>query len=321
MILIPCCLFAYEIANITASAQPKLVDFDDMLIDRPSLFTHVAIVPKTKPCKSMVPEANSSSPPPTVNVLIPTVNVLIPTINPLLKKMAKASPSVPPPSKKAKKVAPSKKKPSKILARDSLDEESAERSGYGSLVSTAGIKHSLSYPRSASRFGGEEMAAQYTPLVDPCVAFAQVMKHINQAINGAFVLARRVGHLALENSSLNYKLEGMKKAISFNNNLNKELDRECRDQKEKLEKLRYDELKCAKADDIINSSKVLAQTKSDVEMALASTAAKAEMDRIQFANSTMRSFLSSPAYEKKMGANVEHIFILSWPVPLRDSPT
>ncbi|GAA0186519.1 hypothetical protein LIER_33807 [Lithospermum erythrorhizon] len=112
MILIPCFLFADEIANIAASAEPKLVDFNDMLMDRLSLFTRVAIVPKTKPRKSMVLEATSSSPPPTVNVHIPM-------INPLLKRMAMTSPSVPPPSKKAKKAAPSKKKVSKILAHDS----------------------------------------------------------------------------------------------------------------------------------------------------------------------------------------------------------
>ncbi|GAA0162188.1 hypothetical protein LIER_18334 [Lithospermum erythrorhizon] len=108
---------ADEIADIAASTEPKLVDFDDMLMDSPSLFTRVAIVPKKKPRKCMIQEPSSISPPPTNNVHIPA-------INPLLKRMATTSPSVPLPSKKAKKMAPSKKKASQVLARDSSDEES-----------------------------------------------------------------------------------------------------------------------------------------------------------------------------------------------------
>ncbi|GAA0159122.1 hypothetical protein LIER_15977 [Lithospermum erythrorhizon] len=104
-----------EIANIAASVEPQLVDFDDILVDRPSLVTCVAIATKTKPRESMVPEATST---PSTN------NVPILVINPLLKRMATAAPSASQPSKKAKKTAPPNKKATQVLARDSLDEES-----------------------------------------------------------------------------------------------------------------------------------------------------------------------------------------------------
>ncbi|GAA0176170.1 hypothetical protein LIER_29213 [Lithospermum erythrorhizon] len=102
-----------EISSIAASTQPQLVSFDNMLMDRPSLFTRVAIVTKTKPRESFLSKVVSSSPPPTTTVPIPA-------INPFLKRMATAAPSMPPP-KKAKKAVPSKKK---VLARDTSSEES-----------------------------------------------------------------------------------------------------------------------------------------------------------------------------------------------------
>ncbi|GAA0167947.1 hypothetical protein LIER_22779 [Lithospermum erythrorhizon] len=83
-----------KIANIVVSTEPKLVDFDDMLIDHPSLFARVAIIMKTKPRESVVPESISTSPPSTNNVLIPA-------IDPLLKRMATASLSMPPLSNSA----------------------------------------------------------------------------------------------------------------------------------------------------------------------------------------------------------------------------
>ncbi|GAA0164304.1 hypothetical protein LIER_19972 [Lithospermum erythrorhizon] len=170
----------------------------------------------------------------------------------------------------------------------------------------------------------KEMAAQYTPLVDPYAAFAQAMKHINQAVNGAFVLARRADHLLLDNSSLRYKVEGMKNAISFKNNLNKEPDKEYKDQKAKFEEearrivkltenlpqeevaakarsVERVQLERAKVDEAVKASEALAQVKRDAEAALVSAATKADADRINFANSTLRSFIYSPAYEKKVG--------------------
>ncbi|GAA0146292.1 hypothetical protein LIER_06284 [Lithospermum erythrorhizon] len=46
-----------ELVNIAFSQASQLVDFNVMLMDRPSLFTWVAITTKTKPCESLVHEA------------------------------------------------------------------------------------------------------------------------------------------------------------------------------------------------------------------------------------------------------------------------
>ncbi|GAA0170792.1 hypothetical protein LIER_24976 [Lithospermum erythrorhizon] len=244
-----------ELVNIAASKEPQLVDFDDMLMDRPSLFARVPIITKTKPRESMIPEATSTSPPPTSVVHTPT-------INPLLKRMETVAPSVPPPQKKTKRTAPQKKK---VLARDSSSVESPNREVQPTVgivatptnvvtldSSTTVFDHGVNRQREANenceasaqvpqfpKYNGlylakpyevpnleltnespwgarkfhfhlpkpllsKEMAAQYTPLVDPYAAFAHAMKHINQA-------------------------------IGFKNNLDKGLDNECKDQKAKLE--------------------------------------------------------------------------------------
>ncbi|GAA0156183.1 hypothetical protein LIER_38229 [Lithospermum erythrorhizon] len=65
-----------KIANIAASAERQLVDFDDMLMDNPSLFTRLAIVTKTKSRDAMIHEATSTSPPPTNSAPTPTINPL-----------------------------------------------------------------------------------------------------------------------------------------------------------------------------------------------------------------------------------------------------
>ncbi|GAA0157401.1 hypothetical protein LIER_14676 [Lithospermum erythrorhizon] len=104
----------------------------------------------------------------------------------------------------------------------------------------------------------KELAAPYSELVDPYAAFAQTAKHFNQAINGAFLLARRADHLAVDNNSLRYK--------------------------------------------------EVVQVKQDADLALASAVAEAESARIHFANSTLLSFLSSPAYEKKVGSECAAYF-------------
>ncbi|GAA0172206.1 hypothetical protein LIER_26073 [Lithospermum erythrorhizon] len=114
-----------ELVAIDASKEPQLVDFDDMLMDRPSLFTRVPIVTKTKLRESMIPEAISTSP--------PTNTIPAPTINPILKRKATVAPSAPPPLRKAKKNAPPPKK--KVLARDSLSEGSQTHG----LQPTAGV--------------------------------------------------------------------------------------------------------------------------------------------------------------------------------------
>ncbi|GAA0174433.1 hypothetical protein LIER_27823 [Lithospermum erythrorhizon] len=110
------------------------------------------------------------------------------------------------------------------------------------------------------------MAAQYTPLVDPYAAWAQSMKHITQA--------QKV------------KLEEETQRV-------KELTEE-----------RAQERDAAKA---WSAKKTQLEDERDnlqkrAEAALLFAAAKAETDRIHFANSTVRSFISSPAHEKKMGS-------------------
>ncbi|GAA0166313.1 hypothetical protein LIER_40167 [Lithospermum erythrorhizon] len=60
------------------------------------------------------------------------------------------------------------------------------------------------------------------------------MKQFNQAINGAFVLARRADHLAVDNNSLRYKVESMKKSLTLKSNLNLELDKKCKEFKVEL---------------------------------------------------------------------------------------
>ncbi|GAA0165999.1 hypothetical protein LIER_40100 [Lithospermum erythrorhizon] len=61
-------------------------------------------------------------------------------------------------------------------------------------------------------------------------------------------------------------------------------------------------------DDVIKTSEGLAQCKRDAETALASATVKAETDRIYFTNHTVPSFISSPAYEKKVGSECTSYF-------------
>ncbi|GAA0155546.1 hypothetical protein LIER_13250 [Lithospermum erythrorhizon] len=87
---------------MASSQVPQLVDFNDMLMDRPSVFTLVAITTKMKPRESLVPEAVASSP--------LASGTSLPTPSPL---------------KKAKKPSEAqKKKKSQPLTRDSSDEGS-----------------------------------------------------------------------------------------------------------------------------------------------------------------------------------------------------
>ncbi|GAA0174432.1 hypothetical protein LIER_27822 [Lithospermum erythrorhizon] len=172
-----------ELANITAFREPQLVDFDDMLMDRPSIFTRMAITTKTKPRESLLNEVTFTYPPAT-SVVLPT-----PSINPLLKRMASDAPSASQPSKKAKKSSDPKQKTTQVSARDSSGDESQVHkiqpptgvvvpssmnvvtldssttiSDQGlhrqvlvdtNRFSSTGVEHSLSYSCSADRLGGE----------------------------------------------------------------------------------------------------------------------------------------------------------------------
>ncbi|GAA0157435.1 hypothetical protein LIER_14703 [Lithospermum erythrorhizon] len=351
----------YELVNIAASKAPQLVDFDDMLMERPFLFTRVAITPKTKPRESLIPEAVSSSPSAT-GVALPT-----PSINPLLKRMASDAPTTSQPSKRAKKSLLVQKKSIQVKARDSSGEGSrhqiaqspTEAAVTRSNVVTLGSSTTpsdkdldrkmettdtrLSLPQelnipfpspfqqvvveeevlpsrgkavckaqgeeagpSAPRFPKysglylakpykipnlevkndspwgahkfhfhlakplllKELAAQYSDLVDPYAAFAQAMKHINQAI---------MELLCWPGEPILWRLKTTLSGTSFAKP--------------------HWELERAKLEEV-----VVARVKRDADRALASAADEAESARIHFENSTLLSFLSSPAYEKKVGS-------------------
>ncbi|GAA0186213.1 hypothetical protein LIER_33501 [Lithospermum erythrorhizon] len=101
-------------AEITSCAAPKSkpaeIDFDEMLSERPSLFTRVAITTKTRPRESLAPESAPAS--------IPTI--LIPS---MLKRMATEIPSSTSRPSKRTKTSSLKKKVTQVLARDSKEEE------------------------------------------------------------------------------------------------------------------------------------------------------------------------------------------------------
>ncbi|GAA0143362.1 hypothetical protein LIER_04062 [Lithospermum erythrorhizon] len=264
-----------------------------MLMDRPCLFTRVAIVTKTKPRESLLSEAVLSSPPPTTTVPIPA-------INPFLTRMATTTPSASP-HKNAKNAISSRKK---VLAHDSSSEDSPSQE----MQPIVGAK---AHPAS--------IVALDSSIT---ISDQDIMKYINQAVNGAYVLARRSDHLAIDNSSLRHKAKGMEKAISFKTMLNRGLNEECKDLNSKLAQesrrveelfkelaeerdaaktwavdkarleaigddiqaekealqLRYVELERARAYDSIKALEALAQAKRDAETAFASMTVKAETD-------------------------------------------
>ncbi|GAA0185398.1 hypothetical protein LIER_32686 [Lithospermum erythrorhizon] len=65
---------------------------------------------------------------------------------------------------------------------------------------------------------------------------------------------------------------------------------------------RLDELERVRLEEVVKAFEAVAQVKRNADLALASTVVKAESARIHFANSTLLSFLYSPAYEKKVGS-------------------
>ncbi|GAA0169009.1 hypothetical protein LIER_23581 [Lithospermum erythrorhizon] len=152
----------------------------------------------------------------------------------------------------------------------------------------------------------KEMAAPYADLVDPYATYAPIAKYFNQAINGAFVLARRADLLAVDNNSLHYKnsphrgewprLTLLKKRDWTPKGTHGD-ERKIVGWRRRHNSQPKDTLRGGRG-----KEEEIAQIKRDANLGLASAAAKAEFDRINFANSTLRSFLSSLAYEKKMGS-------------------
>ncbi|GAA0181611.1 hypothetical protein LIER_30262 [Lithospermum erythrorhizon] len=173
------------------------------------------------------------------------------------------------------------------------------------------------------------MAPRYTPIVDPYPAFAQAMKHITQVCLSTPLLSRlsrRTDFLVIDNNSLRYKVDAMKKTIAFKTSLNRGLDKECKAKKSELEvqanrvkdlteELAKErdaskawsaekailQLERVKVDKANKSFETLDQAKRDAEVALSSAVAQADVARIQFANDTMRAFLNSPTYIAKVG--------------------
>ncbi|GAA0161911.1 hypothetical protein LIER_18118 [Lithospermum erythrorhizon] len=397
-----------ELVNMASSQAPQLVDFNDMLMmDRPSLFTRVAITTQTKPRELLIPEAVASSPLAS-GVVLPT-----PSMNPRLKRMASDAPPTTQPLKKAKKSSEvQKKKKTQPIAHGSSDEGSRHLSAPAPVEAAVNhppmvtldssttvsdqdmgrqkevadrrlsLRQELSTPFPTPvqeeeagpstprlpRYSGlylakpfsipnlevaddspwgarkfhfhltkpllsKELTAPYSDLVDPYTAFAQTAKYFNQAINGAFVLAHRADLLAVDNNSLHYKVESLKKNLTIKRNLNLELAKKCKDFEAELKgkSLRVEELqnlpkkrewprlallrryglrpKGIHGAEIKRSG--CGGDNSDQArryLALASAAAKAESARITFANSTLHSFISSPAYEKKVGSECAAYF-------------
>ncbi|GAA0168193.1 hypothetical protein LIER_22963 [Lithospermum erythrorhizon] len=320
--------------------EPQLVDFDVMLMDHSSLFTHVAITTKTKPHASMVLEDTSTGPPSTT--------LLTPSINPVLKRMATYAPSAASQfSKKAKKSTHPKKKANQVLDRDSSEEETPSPEV---LPATGVVAHhhtTVVNLDSSTTISNQDLGRQLDVVVGPLgfqeelstpfpirssTPFAQQITlevetrkgkdpcYGSRARIGSFVLARRGDHLAIHNSSLRYKVNAMKKTpsrIPSTRELAKEGDvakawsvektnlQAERDnlQTENLSlQARCKELERAKVDESNKASEALDQAKRHAEITLASAATKVEAARIQFANDTLRSFLSSPAYDTKVGS-------------------
>ncbi|GAA0175489.1 hypothetical protein LIER_28654 [Lithospermum erythrorhizon] len=102
-----------------------MVNFDEMLGERPSFFDRVKIKSNTKPKESMVaPDFARVAP-------LPSSSIAAPQVRPMLKRISSEIPtSTSNPPKMAKKDAPSKKT-SKVFARDSGEEETHSQ-GFGS---------------------------------------------------------------------------------------------------------------------------------------------------------------------------------------------
>ncbi|GAA0170444.1 hypothetical protein LIER_40966 [Lithospermum erythrorhizon] len=187
----------------------------------------------------------------------------------------------------------------------------------------------------------KELVAPYSDLVDPYAAYAQTAKYFNQVeslkknltfkSNLNLELAKKCKDFEAElkgNSPIVEKLsteltkeKGVAKArlvekvrleaerdswrrekeawLGEKAHLLAERD-SSRGERETLQ-IFLDELERGKEEEI-------AQIKRDADLALASAVAKAESARINSANSTLRSFISSPAYEKKVGSECATYF-------------
>ncbi|GAA0158498.1 hypothetical protein LIER_15506 [Lithospermum erythrorhizon] len=128
----------------------------------------------------------------------------------------------------------------------------------------------------------KKVTARYAPLKEPFAVFPQSAKHMNEALNDAYVLARRSDYLNHENHSATKRIEVLRKVIATKNNL-------------------FDG---AKEDD--------SSTPKREGGGLGFCAAEAKAARAEYAKKIIHGFLRSPTYLKKVGREcavyLTHVF-------------
>ncbi|GAA0166797.1 hypothetical protein LIER_21872 [Lithospermum erythrorhizon] len=173
-------------------------------------------------------------------------------------------------------------------------------------------------PSNSSRFHfhavkpllNKEVATRYAPLKDPFAAFAQTVKHINEALNGAYVLAKRTDWLTHEYRVSKKTIEILRKVIATNNKLFNGAKKDLIAEKEERAKQRAKLSKAASAE--AKKGWVAEKAQKENEVALASVAAEAKSACADYARRTVHDFLRNPTYQKKVGrecvAYLTHVF-------------
>ncbi|GAA0142752.1 hypothetical protein LIER_03580 [Lithospermum erythrorhizon] len=331
-----------------------VVDFDDMVSDRPNLFPRVVIAAKTKPRASMIPESSCTTPmagdptpqattnPPTnipdveedlVEEVIPSreeshmgsmyhhsIQQQTPVVD--LDSSTTLSDyheecdflpndtSIPP--------LVSNQRPLHTTEAPPAVEEPLHQKEGKAIVAVQVPSYDGRYPvppyrlpnlevtreatwntrrfhfHAAKTLLNKKVAARYAPLKDPFAVFAQTAKHINKALNGAYVLAKRTDRLTHEYRVLRKRLR-LKEASA---------------EAEKAQmQARYRDLEMSSAGDLERTTRVLQKEK---EVALASAAAEAKAARADYARRTVHDFLHNPIYQKKVGREcasyLTHVF-------------
>ncbi|GAA0140742.1 hypothetical protein LIER_02037 [Lithospermum erythrorhizon] len=216
-----------EIVSYTNTERvPTDVDFDDMVSDRPSFFPRVTITTKTKPRASLVPESTSAPPQATASTPSPTIPLA--KIPLMLKRLAREPPaSDSQPGKRVKIPAP--KKVPQAPIRGSR-EEATQPMGGGSRVGLV-PQHSTRQKASVMELDsstaildhyGErdpafayKVSTIYAPLKDPFATFAQSAKHMNEALNEAYILAKRADRPTHKNRNATKKIEILRVKEAF----------------------------------------------------------------------------------------------------------
>ncbi|GAA0182964.1 hypothetical protein LIER_30468 [Lithospermum erythrorhizon] len=377
---------------------PADVDFDDMVSDRPTLFTRVAITSKTKPMASMVPESSSIPPsatsatPPTT---LPPTSILYANVPSMLKRLAREPPtSGSQPVKRIKVLTYTKKAPrvplqdfveevpvveldscttisdhrderdlsteNPILPLDTneqlvnatekpptINEElPRQREGKAVAIEVTVPPYDGKYLMPPYRLPNLEVTREaprntrrYVPLKDPFACSLFLFLYINEALNGAYVLAKRTDRLTHQTRNVEKKIEVLRKVIATKHKIfagaKKDLLLE-REEREKLSeaaeerdqklKATLAELKRVKEESVVaernwvvektnlqkryrelemSSARDLKRTtevlQKEKETALASAVAKAKVARSEYAQKTVQAFLRINTYTRKVG--------------------